>query len=463
MAHTPSPLRHGRSASSSATHYRRSSQAGENTLSVNSTSVRPLSPPTETLMDVDIPTPVTVSSSQRPYLDLWGPFECSDIVRHVELAVFDLAYHTQLESIFCTACCVPICRTLSSMGQHLKGIHNVPQGGQKTAFDLSTHHFPNARTTLPTATDYGSAASPPAPFEGMTVLHEGFGCNLCLFACETKDTMISKHLPTVHGITHDLQAHTLANVNSQCFALARNISRFRVSIPSAPDQRPVEIAKFSDDFAKFDWRAHISTTRTLNAREINPLLTETRWHEYTANKQPERLLQQIMVPTRNTDDHSDACYKIIHRWFTQGKDMIEGTGPVALCILRTAKARETQLVEAKPFSVHKQIKTADSYINPLRQLVAFLSFEAPQGEEHFYVRPPVTPALTAAVHNFCAILVSPRPSDWEDIGVARFDELLNTLWFHAWCPTRGQPFVDPTLCFLAIRFLQPSGAFEDAR
>ncbi|KIY60621.1 hypothetical protein CYLTODRAFT_460614 [Cylindrobasidium torrendii FP15055 ss-10] len=307
-------------------------------------------------MDVD--TPATSMLSTR--MNLWGPFEHSDLVRQAELTVFDLVYHSKLESIFCTACCVPISKTASSLGQHLKGIHNVPQGAQRTAFDLATRLFPSARTTLPAATDHGSAQSPPPPFEGMLVSRAGFGCNLCLFACETKDTMLFKHLPAAHGITHNGQAHVLESVDSQCFSLAKNISRFRVEIPSAPDHRPVEIAQFSTDFAKFDWRAHVASTRTLNAREINPLLTEARWHEYTAHKQPERLLQQIAVPLRNADESSDACYKIIYRWFTEGKAMIEHTGPVALCILRTPKARETQLVEAKPFSVHKQIKTADS-------------------------------------------------------------------------------------------------------
>lgn len=93
-----------------------------------------------------------------------------------------------------------------------------------------------------------------------------------------------------------------------------------------------------DDFEKFDSNTLVRETRTYNARQVNPLLTEGRWPELIGAKDPGCVLEQTKIVPR-TKEKPDSLYDGIEFFFEDAKALVDNTGVVALRILRTAKPR----------------------------------------------------------------------------------------------------------------------------
>lgn len=89
-------------------------------------------------------------------------------------------------------------------------------------------------------------------------------------------------------------------------------------------------------------------------------------------------------------------------------------------------------------------------------------FEPADGDWTNYVRPPTNAKLTTALVALRALLGGARPADWRDRITKAIAAVLRALWYERWSPTRSNPFVDPTMCFIAVFFLREDGGFETA-
>ncbi|KIY61047.1 hypothetical protein CYLTODRAFT_460180 [Cylindrobasidium torrendii FP15055 ss-10] len=398
--------------------------------------------------------PASVPPPPGLHTEIWGPFNPSSIEAEPHLMRFDLAYHSQLDALMCTSCRTVVSAHHLSIHQHLKA-HGVSQAGQREAVALTEDCYPSARKSMPSGQEFGTSQSPSAPFEGFELHRNGFGCSVCMYAA-VSDKAVHAHMRREHG-----SGRLLEEVTWQRLGRGNDTAGFRVKLPIVSNRHCAPTHSFMDEFDAFDPIALLGKTRSLNAREINPLLTEARWHDYTHGKDPLRLREQVQIEKRRKNV-PDALYNGIEWLFSDAMKRVDDTSPVALCVLKTAKARATEVVDAKPFSVHKQSKTTESYVGVVRHLLTFMLYEPPNGDWSNYLRPPTSHTLSAALTRLRSALADQSSTGSRSSLTTAITQVLRALWFERWNPTRSNPFVDPTMCFIAIYFLKPDGAFETA-
>ncbi|KIY60532.1 hypothetical protein CYLTODRAFT_462735, partial [Cylindrobasidium torrendii FP15055 ss-10] len=95
-------------------------------------------------------------------------------------------------------------------------------------------------------------------------------------------------------------------------------------------------------------------------------------------------------------------------------------------------------------------------------MITFFLFTPKDNNWTPYVRPPTSARLTEALNTLRVVLQEVDTEDWQTRIKAAIASVLRALWYERWNPTRSNPFVDPTMCFIAVFFLKPTGSFETA-
>ncbi|TEB27627.1 P-loop containing nucleoside triphosphate hydrolase protein, partial [Coprinellus micaceus] len=204
-----------------------------------------------------------------------------------------------------------------------------------------------------------------------------------------------------------------------------------------------------DDGAGAEWEKifrdtvkHVAgKTRTpSNARYISPWIMRTSWHKLVENKNVDTLRALVAMPTGDTEL---AWVKpLVIRYMENTSNLIEFTSFQTLQRLNSSSP-ETQLNHT-PFHLHHQHEsTSKEYAVPIIHLIASLlrtppkDFSMPRSET-------LSKALEGLRKERC---------------VEALHMVFTELWLREWSSNRSHTFRDPTICFLGLFTLKPSGEF----
>ncbi|KAJ7865473.1 hypothetical protein B0H14DRAFT_3599389 [Mycena olivaceomarginata] len=295
--------------------------------------------------------------------------------------------------------------------------------------------------------------TPRRAFSGIKIIRGQYGCSRCPFAAVKK--VVQSHIRDKHkdGGGKAVAGFVTQVLNSGGQNAKRHIRVFEQSddlptsspIPpltptqsgaSSPAPPPSSPGKsFWDIFSEFDPKAYRAEELS-NSRLISPWLMRNGRHKLIEPYRDhiDELIQLASVPSK---DEFPALHAAISAYFTYACDLIEHTNEVVLQRLNSADPE-------------KERQTFGQYINVVVRLLASLLRDA----EHYQL--PTTDQLKAALESFSATIRDPTEVEEH---CSKLHQVLLALWKTRWEATEEHVIHDPTMCFLALFSLGPSGEF----
>ncbi|TFY50993.1 hypothetical protein EVG20_g11219, partial [Dentipellis fragilis] len=281
-------------------------------------------------------------------------------------------------------------------------------------------------------------------------VHQGFACSLCDASFSTQGSIEYHHHTKHQGIpcpTHFAQV----SVQRLSKAGGSSSSYFKVQQPTPPSQLHAQkvIQTLRQQIAESE--AATTNSAVINdERLLSPWLRTTRWHEYILNEDVDMLRSLVKaVKTPENQVLQTAVMSLLQT----GVNLIPRSRDLVLQYLNSPDPVKSG-INNTPFHRHQNDETLDTYAIEVYHLVHMLL----KAKEIGYSL-PTNEDLDGAIENLQDVL---GEQDITKISSAILDVLM-VLWQESWVKTHDKNISDPTICYIALSQLLPSGAFADVR
>ncbi|TEB37068.1 hypothetical protein FA13DRAFT_1787319 [Coprinellus micaceus] len=349
------------------------------------------------------------------------------------LASYGLAINSRLQLFNCLECrqMYHAKNVAAHLGTHSRVIKKVFK--TKLADVVSVQRIHSDYPTIPPTTVMLELA-------GLDMVKE-FGCPVCPQA-GSKAT-VEQHIRA----KHPRQGHKAqADVYTQVLNKGAARTRLRVT--------PIgQVGDKDTDTPAGEWKGKfkslyknvLDTTRvTPNARYISPWLMRTGWHTLIDNRDPAPLVELVSMPKK--DDPLYWVDSLVREYMEDASSLIQGTSIHTLQRLNSAEPDNE--LNHTPFHLHHQHKdTMRRYALPAIHLVCAL----------------LRPALDDFAFSMTTALWGALETLREERSSSALHQVFKELWLHEWPSGAGESFPDPTICFLGLLTLRPTGQFGHAK
>ncbi|KAJ7211059.1 hypothetical protein B0H12DRAFT_1242619 [Mycena haematopus] len=420
---------------------------------------------------------ISPSSSQLKVIQLHPLNDRGDLMGTKTLDSVGVAINTELNLYICLSCGSAHLHSSDVNRGILKHLRSVHSGFGSAARE----HIVGRTHGLHIVKEFPSielSQTPRIEFSGISISTEHFGCTQCPYAGSQKP--VQKHMHDVHNIS---KSRPVPGVLTQVLNTGAPDAKACIRVvawhpepvsPTSPQssfplltpslhptpttcspppctQRPNPGKTMLDQIMEFD-AGEYQPEELPNARMISPWLLRTGWHKLLEpySEYRDELIDLVSVPK---EEEFPALKQAVTAYFRNATSLIAHTNEVVLQYLNSADPDKK--VNNTPLHEHQQGDTTfDQYINVIIRLVSAL-LRAP---EHYEF--PMNDELKIAVAVLLHALV-----DSEDFGhhCVKLHQVFLELWKTEWEATEFHVIHDPTMCFLALFSLEPSGEFADAK
>ncbi|KAA1479881.1 hypothetical protein DENSPDRAFT_902459, partial [Dentipellis sp. KUC8613] len=292
---------------------------------------------------------------------------------------------------------------------------------------------------------------PCAEIAGLTV-HQGFPCNHCDASFGTRRNIEFHYYEKHKGISCPSNITTVpvqqlqkgAGSSSSYFKIHQTKESYQLHIENIISGLRHDIRTKQDEAA--------NSIILNDERLLSPWLRTTRWHEYVLNEDVNML--RSLVKAVKTPENQILQASVLHLLQT-GVDLIPCTRDLVLQYLNSPDPIKSG-INNTPFHRHQNEETLDTYAIEVYHLVHMLLKARQVGYSL-----PTSDDLDETMEILQEALQE-QEQDIVKIAPAILDVLM-ALWQESWLKNHAKNIPDPTICYIALSQLLPSGAIADVQ
>ncbi|KAF5347918.1 hypothetical protein D9756_010116 [Leucocoprinus leucothites] len=368
-----------------------------------------------------------------------------DLVEHADLQPLCLYFQSTHKLLACSSCWVLLTPSiaLDHVKMHLPG--NKAPVSQKT-FDRICSRL-DAVSSYPDFAENEAVAA----ISGLELYKEALMCDAggCRSIYATASSM-RKHHKEKHAKSGVPKAWKV--VPAQHLNNNTHRSYFRVTPPSTSNTDPQDkwgfIKRLEDTIASIVRPAQLYNA---DPRNVSAWLKHTKWHLHAKGFDTDLLISLVMAPEDNEFPQLKRSVKFIVDIAMICVDM---TPNYILRRMNTKDARSA--VSHEPF---QQLQTEAALKDYTRVLTCFVAFLVRDKGRYDLPLPNDINTLVQNIRNGNPTDVEPpsTPDSNFDPHTMNIFELLFAVWTRAWVPHQDNNIGDPTMCFVALSSIRPSG------
>ncbi|CAK5264041.1 unnamed protein product [Mycena citricolor] len=359
-----------------------------------------------------------------------------------------LAINTELRLLICNICCSALLP--KSVFNHLRTTHKTLLRGLTQAQFLQVckdqrclEEWPHIRALT---------VGPRKPFAGLAVMTERSVCTECGHLGTPKD--VKQHVK-IHG------ARSQPPILDNCLTQVLNrggtgYAKKTFWVERIPEQAAQQGSQLLPNFKRFSSQAAGMETEIPNARLISPLLLRTRWHEYIQPHQDSigLLIELASMPEK---DDFPALHSAVLDYFQHATEFLPVTEEPVLQRINSSDPAKDGINNTPLHDFHQPERTLTAYIVPVTRLLAALLRQSST------VQLPSSEALRGAVTMLKERMLETglMTTGLSPPAIQLLHNVFKALWLEKWKADEGgdSHWADPTMCFLALFCLEPSGTF----
>ncbi|KAJ3505325.1 hypothetical protein NLJ89_g7481 [Agrocybe chaxingu] len=350
------------------------------------------------------------------------------------LRAYSLVVNTMHRLLVCSTCCAGVLP--SHVAGHLRDTHQLVAPVADLEIIQSISQKLNVTDAPP---PHPSAPIP--PIDGLRVV-VGFLCSQCS-AVYGVETSLKTHFHNTHpGLTFP-KKNTRAPV--QQINAGRHHKYFVVSIPNELRGAPSTPQDFILAQAQALMQLSHRDDKEPDVRNISPWLRATQWHKLLVGRNVQDLVKLAETPTRA--EFPD-LHDTVRHLLDQASALIETSAPLLLQILNSPLGPND--ITNRPFKKHLDRNTLPTYSTSLTGFIAML------------LRGPLFTLPGDVQSRLDSFKVCLSKGTLDDSAEA-LQTLLISLWQRAWPASAADQISDPTLLYLALVSLKPSGQFIEPK
>ncbi|KAJ3506846.1 hypothetical protein NLJ89_g6640 [Agrocybe chaxingu] len=211
--------------------------------------------------------------------------------------------------------------------------------------------------------------------------------------------------------------------------------------PSTVDDLLAEVDRVLQEGQKRDPAKNLAS---VDKRNVSPWLRDTRWHELLSGHTISDLCARVVAPTVAEFPNLQAT---VYLFLESCVALIDVSTVLTLQTLNSPLP--SQAITNHPFK-RLNGETMKKYAGPIVNLLAML------------LRAPYHP-LPEDIQKHVEDLRASLPLAERECGLEAVFTLLANLWQRPWVPTQERRISDPTVIYVALSTLQPSGQFQEPK